>query len=76
MDDTGLLMHFVKNLKHQAETRTYTIATIDGGWEVREERDSRLVKKVRYSDWHRVERARRTIVHELDVLRSEGWIEQ
>ncbi|HET9706101.1 MAG TPA: hypothetical protein VFP85_18800 [Vicinamibacterales bacterium] len=69
-------MHFVKNLKNQAETRTYTIATIDGGWEVREERDSRLVKKVRYSDWHRVERARRTIAHELDVLRRAGWIEQ
>jgi hypothetical protein len=68
-------MHFVKNLRHQAETRRYTIATIDGGWEVREERDSQLVKKVRYSDWHRVERARRTIVHELDVLRSEGWKE-
>lgn len=27
------------------------------GWEVREEHDSRVVRLVRYTDWHRVERA-------------------
>jgi hypothetical protein len=27
------------------------------GWEVREERDSEIVRQVRYTDWHRVERA-------------------
>jgi hypothetical protein len=27
------------------------------GWEVRETRDSALVRTQRYSDWHRVERA-------------------
>jgi hypothetical protein len=27
------------------------------GWEVREERDDRVVRLVTYTDWHRVERA-------------------
>lgn len=27
------------------------------GWEVREEHDSRVVRQVQYTDWHRVERA-------------------
>lgn len=66
-------MQFVKHLRNQDHTRRYSIASIDGGWEVREERDSQVVKQVRYSDWHRVERARRTIRIELDALRDRGW---
>lgn len=27
------------------------------GWEVREERDDEVVRRVLYTDWHRVERA-------------------
>jgi hypothetical protein len=27
------------------------------GWDVREEEDSRVVRQVTYTDWHRVERA-------------------
>jgi len=27
------------------------------GWDVREEQDSRVVRQVTYTDWHRVERA-------------------
>jgi hypothetical protein len=29
----------------------------EAGWEVREERDDRLVRRTRYTDWHRVELA-------------------
>ena len=29
----------------------------DAGWDVREERDNHLVRKMNYQDWHRVERA-------------------
>ena len=29
----------------------------DAGWEVREERDDRVVRRARLTDWHRVERA-------------------
>jgi hypothetical protein len=66
-------MQFVKNLRNHEQTRRYSISTIDGGWEVREERDSEVVKRVQLHDWHRVERARRSISIELDALRNKGW---
>ena len=42
-----------------AETATLELPTFKGrtGWDVREERDDTVVKRVNYSDWHRVERA-------------------
>ena len=39
-------MDFVKNLRNQDRTLRYSIAATEGGWEVREERDSRIVKRV------------------------------
>ena len=35
----------------------FTITKGRTGWDVREERDDTVVKRVNYSDWHRVERA-------------------
>ena len=69
-------MHFVKSLRNQDQTRRYSINTTAEGWEVQEERDSEVVKRVRYQDWHRVERARRSISIELDALRQTGWREE
>ena len=66
---------FSKSLRYQEQTRRYSIEQTDAGWEVREERDSALVKQVRYQDWHRVERAIRTISIELKDLQSQGWSE-
>jgi len=34
-----------------------TVTREDTGWTVRQERDSRVVRTVGYTDWHRVERA-------------------
>jgi hypothetical protein len=68
-------MHFVRQIRNQEHSRRYSIAATDAGWEVREERDSELVKQVRYFDWHRVERARQSIVIELEALRDQGWRE-
>jgi len=67
------MVSFDKQLKYLDNTRRYSILTIDTGWEVREERDSKVVKQVSYQDWHRVERARRSITIELDKLQSKGW---
>ena len=64
---------FIKNLRYQEHTRRFSIAVGDAGWEVREELDSRVVRQAQYQDWHRVERARRTIATELDELRLRGW---
>jgi len=42
---------------------------------VREEEDSRIVRAARYSDWHRVERARALIDLQVSALAGEGWVE-
>jgi hypothetical protein len=34
-----------------------TVTAREGGWDLREERNDRVVRTVRYTDWHRVERA-------------------
>ena len=73
--DTRLMFAFDKSLRYLEKTRRYSIATTETGWEVREERDSEVVRKVHYHDWHRVERARRSISIELDVLQRQGWSE-
>ena len=66
---------FEKNLRLLERTRRYSIAPTESGWEVREERDSKVVKQVHYQDWHRVERARRSIAVELNDLQRQGWSE-
>lgn len=64
---------FSRKLQYLEHTRRYSIAATDDGWEVREERDSEVVRQERYQDWHRVERARRSITIELRNLRARGW---
>jgi hypothetical protein len=66
---------FSKSLRNQHQTLRFSIDATDSGWEVREERDSQIVRKVHYQDWHRVERARRSISIELDALQQKGWRE-
>jgi hypothetical protein len=67
-------MHaFVRNLRNDLHTRRYTIEMTDGGWEVLEEQDSRVVRRVEYQDWHRVERARRIFTIHSDQLQDAGW---
>jgi hypothetical protein len=57
-------------------TRRFVI-TIAGsaGWEVREEQNSLVVRQARYTDWHRVERARMAFAREAATLASSGWKE-
>lgn len=64
-----------RKLQLLEHTRRYSIATTADGWEVREERDSEVVRQERLQDWHRVERARRSITTELKDLREKGWSE-
>ena len=62
----------IRNAKH---TRRYTIRTVDSGWEVITEEDNRSLRRVHYDDWHRVERAQRSIEQELEALARVGWTE-
>lgn len=66
---------FTKKLQYLDHTRRYSIVATNDGWEVREERDSQVVRQKHYQDWHRVERARRSIANELADLRTKGWAE-
>ena len=66
---------FTKQLQYLDHTRRYSIEATDAGWQVREERDSQLVRQATYKDWHRVERVKRAIALELDELRMKGWTE-
>src|SRR5688500_19128326 len=74
IEDTGV-MHFVKHLRYQEQTRRYSIAATTAGWEVLEERDREVGRKEHYRDWHRGERARRATVVELNALRDRGGSE-
>ena len=65
---------FNKSLSNAGHTRRYSIVSTESGWEVREEEDNRVVRRVAYHDWHRVERARRSIAHQLNALQEAGWV--
>lgn len=64
---------FNRTLQHLDHTMHYSIVTTGEGWELREERDSRLVRQAHFQDWHRVERATRVITIQVDDLRTKGW---
>lgn len=67
---------YVRMFRKADQTLRFTITTLDGsGWEIREEQDSRLVRRVRYSDWHRVERARLAFSRQAVDLEQSGWVE-
>jgi hypothetical protein len=58
------------------QTRRFTITNAGGtGWEVREEQDSQVISSHRYTDWHRVERARMAFASQALNLQLSGWKE-
>ena len=67
------MFSFDKRLRFQDTTLRFSIQPTEAGWEVREERDSEVVKKIQLQDWHRVERARRSIAIDLKKLEQKGW---
>jgi hypothetical protein len=67
---------FTKELQQAGHVRRFTISESPvEGWEVREEQDSQLVRRVQYRDWHRVERARMRIDEQVSELEDRGWRE-
>ncbi len=63
---------------HKADqTRRFTITNAGRGtgWEVRDEQDSQVILNVRYTDWHRVERARMAFASQALNLQLSGWKE-
>jgi hypothetical protein len=64
---------FTRRLRNADHTRRYSIAETSAGWEFRKEQDSQVIRRVEYTDWHRVERARRSIALEVNALEAAGW---
>ena len=65
---------FSKTLTQDGHIRRFTIsAPSASGWEVRVEQDREVLRSSRYSDWHRVERARGAIEREVGELELRGW---
>ena len=65
---------FTKELRQAGHVRRFTIQeSAEEGWEVKEERDSELVRRDHYRDWHRVERARMRIDEQVSALEDRGW---
>jgi hypothetical protein len=64
---------FTRSLRNADHTRRFSIQVTPSGWEVRREEDSRIVRRTELHDWHRVERARRSIALEVNELEAAGW---
>lgn len=43
------------------------------GWEIRVEEDDEVLRRICYTDWHRVERAMLGFSLEIDALEEVGW---
>jgi hypothetical protein len=66
-------MMFAKELTQAGHTRRFVVSEAGGGWEIREEQDSQVVRRVHYTDWHRVERALSAFTRRVSELESAGW---
>ena len=67
---------YTRLLQKAAHTRKFTISSEGvSGWEVSDEQNSQVIRRMRYRDWHRVERARMACALEAVVLEESGWSE-
>ena len=65
---------FSKELRHAGHRRLFEVSPLlSSGWEVRVLEDSEVVRRVCYSDWHRVERAINAMEREMSELVAQGW---
>jgi hypothetical protein len=63
-------------LRKASTIRRFTITHLhSAGWDVREEQDSRVLRRVVYRDWHRVERASLTFSLQIKSLLDSGWVD-
>jgi hypothetical protein len=64
---------YEQTLRKDNHTRRFEIRIAEQGWRVVTRADSKVVRDAVYTDWHRVERARRAFKIEVSSLRQEGW---
>ena len=64
---------FARELTNAGHVRRFTIEQDGEGWEVQVEEDETVLRRVRYTDWHRVERALSRVTREVLALEDTGW---
>lgn len=65
---------FSKTLTQAGHTRSFLVRAREAdGWEVSIEQDDHVIRRKRYSDWHRLERALDAVRREVDALEGQGW---
>lgn len=69
------MMTYEQTLRKDDHTRRFEILTEPHGWRVVQRADATVVREALYTDWHRVERARRAFSVEMSTLRAEGWLD-
>ncbi|HTH03830.1 MAG TPA: hypothetical protein VL882_26320 [Vicinamibacterales bacterium] len=67
-------MMFNTELSYAGHSRRFVLGHLPvGGWELLIEEDNAVVSRVRYTDWHRVERALDSINRRISELEARGW---
>ena len=67
-------MMFNTELSYAGHSRRFVLGHLPvGGWELLIEEDDAVVSRVRYTDWHRVERALAGIARRVSELEARGW---
>ena len=65
---------FAISLQRGGHVRRYSVrSSVSAGWEVSLEEDRAVSRRVRYRDWHRVERAMALLEREIADLATQGW---
>ena len=65
---------YEKNLRQAGHTRRFAIREAGGLWEAQMQHDDVIVQRVRYDDWHRVERTMVRFAIEISTLERSGWV--
>jgi hypothetical protein len=64
-----------RHLNSRGRVHRFVVTRDLEGWEVREEKDSAILKRAHRKDWHRVETDIQLFEITALALKREGWIE-
>ena len=65
---------FARELRKDDHVKRFLIQEMGhDGWEIREEQDDQVLRRVCYTDWHRVERAMLGFTRRIGALEQTGW---
>jgi hypothetical protein len=66
-------MSLDRHLINQGHMHRFVVTSGLGGWEVREEEDTAILRRTYRHDWHRVERDIHLFEIRATALKCDGW---